>query len=211
MVCLIGFAVIASAQETRRVTVVDKDGNKKGELDVQVETEEAGREIVVKVDPKDEVDFSKTYLVNMAGERVNIDLDKVTVVEYWSRTSAKNSLYWNKMRELEAKYKNSPDVQFVSINFDNTYNGKYQRQKADEFLQNYSRPEKLLFDVNGGVSEVFLLTGTSSYMLFDNFKRYLTSGRGDAPETMELFEKMEKAIEKKREIEAFNLENAPKN
>ena len=212
LLCLLSVSPYISAQALPSEAATDQKERLLGGTEVrEVEQRTEAMEVVVQVDPDYLTDFGVTNLVNMAGERVIPTLEKVTVVEYWSRKTAGNSLYWKRMRELEKRFKNSPDVEFISINYDHVYNGQEQRQMANIFVKELGAPATLYFDVDDGVRELFSLPGTMGYMLFDNYKRYLAKGRGDDPETVELFDKMEKAIAKKQEHDAFNMEHAKKN
>ena len=133
-------------------------------------------------------DFSKLHLMDLEGKNVLPVLDRVTVIEYWTEASHGDNKFWNRMREMEQKYAGNPDVQFISINYDNVLNGKHHRAAVKEFLKKNTAPMNLLLDKDDGFRHFFFVPGPVSYALIDHRKQYTHVGRGDAPETAELFD-----------------------
>lgn len=133
--------------------------------------------------------FEECSLEGLDGKKDTIDLDRVTIVEYWSRKSMEHNLYWNKMRELEREYADSELVQFYSICYDNALPSFILRKELKGYLENISAPKNLLIDKNHGVRDTFQIAGSVAYLLFNPHGQYVGIYRGDAPESRELFEK----------------------
>ena len=181
-------------------------GDTKNEIPIELEEIKTIRtELVSTGGPAPVVNFSMLRLVNMAGEKVELDPDRITIVEYWSRNSAKQSLYWNRMRELEHQYADSKEVQVISINYDYALGGEHQRLKAGEFLKDWTPPKELYFDTDDAMGEIFGVPGTMGYMLFSHKKEYLFVGRGDDPVAEKMFKILDSALESQR----FDFAAAP--
>lgn len=156
------------------------------------------------LDPSTVVSFDKARLADMTGKRVKLPLKgKVTIVEYWSRSANKNNLYWNRMRELEHKFKDRDDIQIISINYDNALGGEPQRKAVTKYFESFSEPKTVYVDLDDGVREMFSLTGPTAYMLFNEHSQYIFTGRADAPETEKLFKEIDQAIVDKKKWDDY--------
>ena len=202
LLLLLIFSSLLVAQKPK-ATLMDKDGNPIEGVTVEVkEMEEVGRQFVPDVPPEFLADLSKPNLVDQDGNRALLESGRVTIIEYWSRSSVPENLFWNKMRELEHRFDGSDDVQFISINYDYVMNGKHQIAAAQEFLKNWSEPKHLLFDKDDGFRDFFHVNGPVAYLLIDHVKKYRFVGRGDDPKTIEIFEKhLPEAIRFKKSVE----------
>lgn len=178
----------------------DKDGNIiEGVTIEKVDSTETGRTVVHTGDPKSHADMTGIRLLNGDGKETLPKLEgKVTLIEYWSRASMPENLFWNRFRELEHQYADSADIQLFSINYEFSLNGKYQLAAVKDFLQRYTNPAHLLFDVEDGMRDSFLIPGPSAYLLINHLGEYVNVGRGDEPETIKIFDAIQDALDFKR-------------
>ncbi len=151
------------------------------------------------LEPNSTVSFKDARLVDMKGKAATISLkDKVTVVEYWSRKSNKDNLYWNRMRDLEQKYANTGSIQIISVNYDTALGGDGQRQAVSEYLKTHTAPKKVLLDMDDAIREMFSIPGPLGYMVFNHHEQYVFCGRGDDTTAEELFKKIDDALASKK-------------
>jgi len=178
----------------------DKDGNIiEGVTIEKVESTETDRTVVHTGDPRSRADMTGIRLLNGEGKESLPKLEgKVTVIEYWSRASMPENLYWNRFRELEHQYAGNADIQLLSINYEYSLNGKHQLAAVKDFLQRYTNPSQLLFDVDDGMRDSFLIPGPSAYLLINHLGEYVNVGRGDEPETIKIFDAIQSVLDFKR-------------
>lgn len=176
----------------------------KGETRTKLEVVNASVTTVEPVlDPKTVVNFDQAHLANLNRKPVTIDLDRVTVVEYWSRNANHSNLYWNRMRELEHKYAGSSEIQIISVNYDIALGGARQIKALGEYLKTHTPPKTLYIDRDDGIRDLFALTGAVAYMLFNHHGQYIYSARADDPSTEALFKKIEDTVNEKKRWDTY--------
>ncbi len=185
--CVLILLGTAFAQE---IVVTTKDGEKKKIPIKVVKSEETGRVIAPSTSPASEANTDTLNLMDLEGNKVNILLDRVTVIEYWSEENNGENLYWNKMRELEQKHADSSEIQFISINYDYVKTGKHHRESVKKYLNRNSAPKTVYLDMDDGFRDVFHIPGPVAYLLIDHRKQYTNVGRGDDPTTLKLFDSL---------------------
>lgn len=185
--CLILTISLGAFAQKVKVKPSQSQLNSDYQLDVKSVKEE-GKIFEPAAQPESAADFAKLNLMDIDGNTVKPALDRVTVIEYWTMDSHRDNMFWNRMREMEQKFAGNPDVQFLSINYDNVLNGKSQRKAVKEFLGNVTPPQNLLIDKDIGFRHFFFVPGPVAYVLIDHRKQYTHVGRGDAPETAEMFD-----------------------
>ncbi len=206
-VCLLGVLLcgVLPLFAQFKVTVPDKqegDGKTK-EIPAEVTSIRVSKVEPV-LDPSTVVSFKDARLTDLKGNQAKIDLkDKVTIVEYWSRKSNQDNLYWNRMRDLEQKYAGNSLVQIISVNYDTALGGAGQRQAVAEYLKSHTAPSKVLLDVDDAIRELFSIPGPLGYMVFNHNQQYIYCGRGDDPTAEALFKKIDEALASKKKWDDY--------
>lgn len=206
-VCLLGVLLCGALPLLAQYKVTEPDkqegGVKRTEIPANVKTMRVDKVEPV-LDPSTVVSFKDARLTDMKGNQAKIDLkDKVTIVEYWSRKSNQENLYWNRMRDLEHKYANNNVVQIISVNYDTALGGAGQRQAVAEYLKTHTAPKKVLLDVDDAIRELFSIPGPLGYMVFNHREQFIYCGRGDDPTAEELFKKIDEAIASKQKWDDY--------
>ena len=187
LICIAFLSVMTSAFAQ---TVKVKPGSgapKDSPIDFKLkDMQEKERVFLPTTDAKSQVPFHELYLVDANGKKVELKTGKTMIIEYWSAEVNDQNLYWNKMRELEAKHGGAPDIEFVSVNYDFLRSGKKHREHAQNYLSSRTKPQNLVFDGDDGFRDVFEVRGPIFYMLIDHRGQYTYSGRGDDPEAIKV-------------------------
>jgi len=146
---------------------------------------EIGRRFTPKYNPKAEATFKELVIYNEKGEKVALPLDRVTLVEYWSKEGNKSNKYWDQIRELEKKHKDSKLFRVLSINHDGAFNTPDKIYKVNKYLnkKNMERPAEMYFDLNDTFRDVYQVTGPAMYLLIDCRQQIVIGGRGDRVKT----------------------------
>ena len=167
--------------------------------------------------PELDVNFDRVHLSDENSQRVKVDLDRVTLVEYWSADALEANKFWSQTRELERKYEDADKLQIVSINYDTVLSGKDQIEAAKETMQRFSPPKTLFFDFLDSFRDALPVPGPVSYYLIDHRRQMTHFGRGDIAATQKLFDAIENALifqdadRQKGQVQLQPLEETPSN
>ena len=198
LLCGLIFSVSVFGQE---VVVKPSTGDRQPLPIKSMDIKEKRKIIAPIADPESEANIAALSLMDLKGNSVTPEIDRVTVIEYWSKDSHPDNLYWNRMRELEHRFEGSSEIQFISINYDYVRTGASHIEMVNDFLKSNTAPKNLYLDKDDGFRDVFYVPGPVSYLLIDHRKQYTNVGRGDDPETAKLFDKLvENAIEYQRRM-----------
>lgn len=176
------------------VTVKHEETGEIKEIEADVTLKEGEKYFLPSYNPAAAASFAKVDLVDENKSPVKVNLDKVYLIEYWAEEGLTRNLYWSQMRQMEAKYKDNEDIEFLSINYDTTFDGKEQIQAAQDRLKDFSTPANVLFDLNDSFRDSFPVTGPVTYILVDARKQIIKFGRADNPQTQEVFDNVRDAL-----------------
>ncbi len=177
-----------------KITLVDKETGERVEAEAEIVVEEGEKFVFYPAKDSAAANFEGLTIVDAKGEKAEIPLGKVTILEYWSPDAMARNQYWNQMRELEREHQGSDAIQFVSIHYDTAVRGEAQIAAASNFLQNYSQPAHLLYDFDDGFRDRFYMPGPVSYYLVDHRGQLVQAGRADSPETQKVFDGIRDAL-----------------
>ncbi|PIE02374.1 MAG: hypothetical protein CSA81_07635 [Acidobacteria bacterium] len=157
---------------------------------------EVGRRFIPEYKKEREVALKDCMFYDVTGKRVPILLDRVVLLEYWTKNTVKNNLYWEKVRALEEKYKEDPRFKVISIYHDASLFKNDQIPAKINELRQFKMPlsENLLFDIEEILREKVHLEGPSFYILIDHRQQATHGGRGDFETTQTVFDSIENAL-----------------
>lgn len=158
---------------------------------------EIDRRFIPDYDEKAQASFDGLEIFDESGKKVELKLDRVTLIEYWSKTGNLHNKFWKRARELEKKYSEETGFQLLSINHDPSFNTPERIGKISKFLASngFEKPQKLYFDLNDTFRDKFYVFGPVIYLLIDNRGQLTNGGRGDFARTEEeVFAHIENAL-----------------
>ena len=161
-----------------------------------VGSEDVGTRYILPYREEAHASFDALKVYDQDGKLVKPELNKVCVIQYWSKTGLKGDKAWEKFIEQQNKYSGNADIQFLSIYFDLSSNTLDAMEKGIAFLKKngMSIPKNLFFDFNDSFREHFQVYGQNSYYLIDNRQQLTNASRGDFEEVNLVFEGIENAM-----------------
>jgi len=171
------------------ISILDPDTKKPvpvGDYEV-LSVKEIGRRFTPKYNPKAEATFKNLVIYNEMGEKVELPLDRVTLVEYWSKEGNRTNKVWGKIRALEKKHAENPLFRVISINHDGSFNTPDKIYKIQKYLnkKKIEKPATLYFDLNDTFRDEYQVTGPAMYLLIDCRQQIVIGGRGDRDQIQE--------------------------
>jgi len=177
------------------LTLENEETGELKEVEANVELKSGESFFLPSYNPAAAASFENVDLVDQADQVVEIDPDRVMLIEYWSSDGLTQNQFWSQMRELENQYRDrDKDIQFLSINFDTALDGKAQIQGGLEAIKRFTSPQKVLFDLNDSFRDSFPVIGPTMYILVDSRQQITFFGRGDNPQTQEVFDNVRDAL-----------------
>lgn len=176
-----------------KVTLENEEGERRT-FPAEIEVTETGRYVMYPWQEEAQITWENLNIVNDKLEKVELPKDVVTLVEYWSADALDRNQYWSTFRQLEQEYAGSDELKLISIQHDSVLSGKAQVQQAQAFLENYTRPATLYYDLDDGLRDRLPRMGPVAYYLIDHRGQLTHLARGDAPVGAEVFEAVENAL-----------------
>lgn len=176
------------------ITLENKETGELKEVEAGVTLKSGEKFFLPAFNPAATASFDGVSLVDDNLHPVNVDLDKVFLIEYWSEEGLTQNQFWSQMRQLELTHKNSDEIGFLSINYDVSFDGKEQVAMGREALKKFSAPERVLFDIKDSFRDNFPVVGPTNYILIDSRQQIVAFGRGDNPNTQEVFDKVRDSL-----------------
>jgi len=158
---------------------------------------EIGRRFIPDYDERAAASFDELNVCDANGKKVKLDLNRVTLVEYWTKRANKHNKFWQKARELEKQYAEETGFQLISINHETEFNTPDKITGVLNYLkeQNLEKPKNLYFDLNDSFRDEFYVFGPVIYLLIDNRRQLTNAGRGEFDRTQEeVFDQIENAL-----------------
>lgn len=176
------------------LTLENKETGELKEVEADVELKAGEKFFVPSFNSAATASFQNVNLVDAEKKPVQIDLDRVYLIEYWSDEGLTRNQFWSQMRQLENEYKDSDEIKLLSINYNTAVMGKTQIENAQERLKQFSTPQNVLFDLDDSFRDSFPVIGPVMYILVDSRQQITFFGRGDNPQTQEVFDNVRDAL-----------------
>ncbi|CAM2008136.1 hypothetical protein [Acanthopleuribacter pedis] len=190
-------------KESLKITLINKET---GELrlarpdEIDLEIKEGERFNLVPEDPNKQVHIQELNLRDANGKKVKINLDRVTLIEYWNEDAMGTNQFWGKMREFEKKYADSDEIQILSIYHNPVYSGRETVAFGNQVVKRFEQPKNLYFDTLAVLPDQMYVPGGVSYLLIDHRRQMTHAGRGGFPACEQVFEAVDNALKFQRAV-----------
>lgn len=190
--------------ESLKITLVNKETGetrlaRPDEIDLSIEEKERFKLLPAK--PEQQVHIQKLSLRDAEGRKIDIPLDKVTLIEYWNEDSMESNQFWGKMREFERKYADSNEIQLLSIYHNPVYGGRELVAYGNQIVKKYELPKNLYFDTLANLPDTMYVPGGVSYLLIDHRRQMTHAGRGGFPACEQVFDAVDNALRFQRTVD----------
>lgn len=202
-------------KESLNITLVNKDTGETRPAradEIELTIQEGDRFNLVPSKPEQQVHIQKLSLRDAQGRKVDILLDKVTLIEYWNEDSMETNQFWGKMREFERKYAGSNEIQILSIYHNPVYGGRELVSYGTQMVKKYESPQNLYFDTLAMLPDNMYVPGGVSYLLIDHRRQLTHAGRGGFPACQQVFDAVDNALRFQRAMDpnqSVSVETVP--
>lgn len=137
---------------------------------------------------------SDIELNTLEGEKWNLSVDKLTIVQIWGTCCGAEPEVWAEIMTLAERYK--PDgLDLISVNFENGSDYYTQKDLLNEHFKNRKKPERLYFDSLGGSIDGLQVRGFPTYVLVEADGTVVFTTNGKSPEGMQaLIEQIDRRL-----------------
>ncbi len=191
-------------KESLNITLVNKET---GETrlarpdEIELDIKEGERFTLLPLKPERQIHLEKLKLRNAQGEKVEVPLNKVTLIEYWNEDSMETNQFWGKMREFERKYAGSDEIQLLSIYHNPVYGAREVVSYGNQIVKKYQAPQNLYFDALAALPDEMYVPGGVSYLLIDHRRQMTHAGRGGFPACEQVFDAVDNALRFQRAMD----------